>query len=94
MNIYQAAAGADGNKNSRSSLSVSPAPPGGPGQPQRVPSPQELVYHAQQIMQNALIKRKLEEQKENYRWAGEDVTEFPLQSLQRPKVLLHPDQEL
>merc|ERR1719367_1940391 len=34
---------------------------------QRIPSPQELVYHAQQIMQNALIKRKLEEQKENYR---------------------------
>ena len=53
-----------GNKPSGSSLSVSPAPP---QQPQRIPSPQELVYHAQQIMQNALIKRKLEEQKENYR---------------------------
>ena len=33
----------------------------------RVPSPQEMAIHAQQIMQNALIKRKLEEQKENYR---------------------------
>ena len=31
------------------------------------PLSQELVYHTQQIMQNALIKRKLEEQKENYR---------------------------
>ena len=33
----------------------------------RVPSPQEMAIHAQQIMQNALIKRKLEEQKENCR---------------------------
>ena len=68
---FQAAAAAGNNsagggtKNSGSSLSVSPAPP--TGQQQRIPSPQELVYHAQQIMQNALIKRKLEEQKENYR---------------------------
>ena len=71
-NLYlqlQAASAASGNssgganKPSGSSLSVSPAPQ----QPQRIPSPQELVFHAQQIMQNALIKRKLEEQKENYR---------------------------
>ena len=48
-----------GGKNT---LSVSPVP-----SQQRVPSPQELVIHTQQIMQNALIKRKLEEQKENYR---------------------------
>ena len=48
---------------SRNTLSVSP----GPGPHQRVPSPQELVLHTQQIMHNALIKRKLEEQKENYR---------------------------
>ncbi|GFY50848.1 eukaryotic translation initiation factor 4E transporter [Trichonephila inaurata madagascariensis] len=34
---------------------------------QRVPSPQELAVHTQSILQNALIKRKLEEQKENYR---------------------------
>ena len=43
-------------------LAVSPIP----GR-DRVPSPQEIAIHAQQIMQNALIKRKLEEQKENYR---------------------------
>ena len=43
-------------------LAVSPLP----GR-ERVPSPQEMALHAQQIMQNALIKRKLEEQKENYR---------------------------
>ena len=49
-----------GGKNT---LSISPVP----NQQQRVPSPQELVLHTQQIMQNALIKRKLEEQKENYR---------------------------
>ena len=48
-----------GGKNT---LAVSPVP-----SQQRVPSPQELVIHTQQIMQNALIKRKLEEQKENYR---------------------------
>ena len=34
---------------------------------QRVPSPQELAVHTQSILQNALIKRKLEEQKENFR---------------------------
>ncbi|PVD31744.1 hypothetical protein C0Q70_07162 [Pomacea canaliculata] len=33
---------------------------------QRVPSPQELVAHTQAILQNALIKRKLEDQKERY----------------------------
>lgn len=33
----------------------------------RVPSPREIVMHAQTIMQNALIKKKLEEQRENYR---------------------------
>jgi len=43
-------------------LSVSPLP----GR-ERVPSPQELAIHTQQIMQNALIKRKLEEQKEKAR---------------------------
>ena len=34
---------------------------------ERIPSPQEMAIHAQQIMQNALIRRKLEEQKENFR---------------------------
>ena len=33
----------------------------------RVPSPQELMVHTQQIMQNALIKRKLKEQEDSYR---------------------------
>merc|ERR1719318_1868122 len=51
-------------------LSVSPPPPpAGPPPPQqaRVPSPQEMTVLTQQIMQQALIKRKLEEQKENFR---------------------------
>jgi len=43
-------------------LSISPVP-----QQARVPSPQEMTVLTQQIMQQALIKRKLEEQKENYR---------------------------
>ena len=43
-------------------LSISPGPPQA-----RVPSPQEMTVLTQQIMQQALIKRKLEEQKENYR---------------------------
>ncbi|XP_076331764.1 eukaryotic translation initiation factor 4E transporter-like isoform X2 [Tachypleus tridentatus] len=33
----------------------------------RVPSPQELAIHTQSILQNALIKRKLEEQKRNFK---------------------------
>ncbi len=33
---------------------------------QRVPSPQELIVHTQAIMQNALIKKQLEDQKERY----------------------------
>ncbi len=44
-------------------LAVSPVS----GVNQRVPSPQEMAIHAQQILQNALIKRKLKEQEENYR---------------------------
>ena len=59
-------------------LAVSPIP----GR-DRVPSPQEMAIHAQNIMQNALIKRKLEEQKENYRRRQEQdqmrkATESPL----------------
>lgn len=38
-----------------------------PGMPQRIPSPRELQYHTQSIMQNALIRKKLEEQRENFR---------------------------
>jgi len=48
--------------SARSALSVSPVP-----STQRVPSPQEMTIITQQIMQQALIKRKLEEQKENFR---------------------------
>merc|ERR550519_2244080 len=43
--------------SARSALSVSPVPT-----TQRVPSPQEMTIITQQIMQQALIKRKLEEQ--------------------------------
>ncbi|XP_063707163.1 eukaryotic translation initiation factor 4E transporter-like isoform X2 [Culicoides brevitarsis] len=38
-----------------------------PGIPQRIPSPRELQFHTQSIMQNALIRKKLEEQRENFR---------------------------
>jgi len=51
-------------------LSVSPQP-----QNQRVPSPQEMTVLTQQILQQALIKKKLEEQKENYRKKQESKTE-------------------
>lgn len=34
---------------------------------QRIPSPRELQVHTQTIMQRALIKKKLEEQQENFR---------------------------
>lgn len=37
------------------------------GIPHRVPSPHELILHTRQIMQNALLKKKLEEQTENFR---------------------------
>ncbi|XP_059048215.1 eukaryotic translation initiation factor 4E transporter-like [Achroia grisella] len=46
-------------------LRLSPLPH--PGVPPRIPSPRELVAHTQSIMQGALIKKKLEEQKENFR---------------------------
>lgn len=32
----------------------------------RVPSPQDLIAHTQAIMQNALIKKQLEDQKERF----------------------------
>ncbi|PNF25668.1 hypothetical protein B7P43_G00632 [Cryptotermes secundus] len=35
--------------------------------PHRVPTPRELIAHTQNIMQSALIKKKLEEQQENFR---------------------------
>lgn len=51
--------------NSKQQLRISPLPNG--GIPQRIPSPRELQFHTQSIMQNALIKKKLEEQRENFR---------------------------
>ena len=55
--MFAAAAGATNH------LAVSPTP----GAAQRVPSPQEMTKLTQQILQQALIKKKLEEQRENYR---------------------------
>ncbi|KAL1501261.1 hypothetical protein ABEB36_006616 [Hypothenemus hampei] len=46
-------------------LRVSPLPPN--AMHQRVPSPRELQVHTQNILQRALIKKKLEEQTENFR---------------------------
>ena len=43
-------------------LSISPT-----ANQQRVPSPQEMTVLTQHIMQQALIKKKLEEQRENFR---------------------------
>lgn len=51
--------------HSKQQMRLSPLPNG--GMPQRIPSPRELQYHTQSIMQNALIRKKLEEQRENYR---------------------------
>ena len=66
--LQQHAQQGQGGSKSGSSLSVSPNPG---GQQQRIPSPLEMSIHTQQIMQNALIKHKLEEQKENYRKRNE-----------------------
>lgn len=51
-------------ERSKQPSQISPLPN---GVPQRIPSPRELQFHTQSIMQNALIKKKLEEQRENYR---------------------------
>ncbi|XP_058817722.1 AF4/FMR2 family member lilli [Topomyia yanbarensis] len=50
--------------HSKQQMRLSPLPN---GIPQRIPSPRELQFHTQSIMQNALIRKKLEEQRENYR---------------------------
>ncbi|GAB0099415.1 hypothetical protein DMENIID0001_152720 [Sergentomyia squamirostris] len=62
-------------------------PPGGPknlsvsslpnGMPQRIPSPRELQFHTQSIMQNALIRKKLGEQLENYMKRQENAQQQP-----------------
>lgn len=45
---------------------------------QRIPSPRELQFHTQSIMQNALIKKKLEEQRENFRKRQEMQQQIPM----------------
>ncbi|KAK2585472.1 hypothetical protein KPH14_010130 [Odynerus spinipes] len=52
--------------------------------PHRVPSPRELVMHTQSIMQNALIKKKLEEQRENFRKRQDQQQQQQVQ--QRPST--------
>lgn len=52
--------------------------------PQRIPSPRELQYHTQSIMQNALIRKKLEEQRENFRKRQEAQQAQQQQSQQNP----------
>jgi translation initiation factor 4E transporter len=59
--LFQHQAAVAANKQ----LRLSPLPAS--GMPQRIPSPRELQYHTQSIMQNALIRKKLEEQRENFR---------------------------
>lgn len=50
------------NQPSSTNTTASIRPPSVP----RVPSPQELVMHTQAILQNALIKKQLEDQKERF----------------------------
>lgn len=49
----------------------------------RVPSPREIVMHAQSIMQSALIKKKLEEQRENFRKRQDQQQQQQQQAQQR-----------
>lgn len=49
-----------------------------PGVPARIPSPRELAAHTQSIMQGALIKKKLEEQRENYRRRHDAPSKTPI----------------
>lgn len=58
-------------------LRISPLPN---GIPQRIPSPRELQVHTQSIMQNALIKKKLEEQRENFRKRQEQQQQASLRN--------------
>nr|XP_023021181.1 mediator of RNA polymerase II transcription subunit 12-like [Leptinotarsa decemlineata] len=60
---------------------------------QRIPSPRELQVHTQNILQRALIKKKLEEQQENYRKKQEmqrgqsPSTNGPAKSISSPTPL-------
>ncbi|XP_074029559.1 eukaryotic translation initiation factor 4E transporter isoform X2 [Leptinotarsa decemlineata] len=72
-------------------LRVSPLPPN--ALHQRIPSPRELQVHTQNILQRALIKKKLEEQQENYRKKQEmqrgqsPSTNGPAKSISSPTPL-------
>jgi hypothetical protein len=57
--------------------------------PQRIPSPRELQYHTQSIMQNALIRKKLEEQRENYRKRQEQEQKEIMQKQENEKKNRH-----
>ncbi|XP_034935730.1 eukaryotic translation initiation factor 4E transporter-like isoform X2 [Chelonus insularis] len=54
--------------------------------PHRVPSPRDLVMHTQTIMQNALIKTKLEEHRENYRKRQEQQQQQHHQHQQQQRI--------
>lgn len=55
--------------------------------PKRIPSPRELQQHTQTIMQTALIRKKLQEQTENFRRRQEQ-----LMKEQMPSNKMHGDQ--
>lgn len=67
---------------------ISPLPN---GVPQRIPSPRELQFHTQSIMQNALIKKKLEEQRENYRKRQEQQQQNQIQQAPNQQQLRIPN---
>ncbi|XP_072749964.1 uncharacterized protein [Anoplolepis gracilipes] len=54
--------------------------------PHRVPSPREIVMHTQTIMQNALIKKKLEEQRENFRKRQDQQQQQQQQQVQQQQL--------
>ncbi|XP_044577225.1 eukaryotic translation initiation factor 4E transporter-like isoform X4 [Cotesia glomerata] len=52
--------------------------------PHRAPSPRDLIMHPQSMMQNALIKNKLEEQRESYRKRQEHQQQQQQQRIASP----------
>ncbi|XP_018403043.1 PREDICTED: mastermind-like protein 3 [Cyphomyrmex costatus] len=54
--------------------------------PHRVPSPREIVMHTQSIMQSALIKKKLEEQRENFRKRQDQQQQQQQQQVQQQRT--------
>ncbi|KAL6257943.1 hypothetical protein P5V15_011541 [Pogonomyrmex californicus] len=57
-----------------------------PVMPHRVPSPREIVMHTQSIMQSALIKKKLEEQRENFRKRQDQQQQQQQQQVQQQRA--------